>query len=338
MSGRRPAVTILIPALDEERDIRGCLDAVAAQTYPAELIDVVVIDGCSGDATVEAARAAAAELGLELEVVSNPRRRTSTSLNVGLAEARGEVIVRLDARSRVQADYVECCVGVLTARPDVGVVGGRQVPVARSQSLTDQGIARALSNRYTTGFARYRRAPLAGPTDTVWMGVFRTDELRGLGGWDDEVALNEDWALNRHYRDAGRLVWFEPDLVSGYLPRADLASLARQHFYFGRVKGLWWVRGTRPEARQMAMVAGPPAAGLALLSLVRRWGAGVLFAVPVALLAADEAGSDEPAPVAVRGVSATAIGLYTSAWWAGTVVGAVGELLGVEHRHRSAPE
>jgi glycosyltransferase involved in cell wall biosynthesis len=332
-----PTVTVVIPALDEEHDLRGCLEAVARQTYPAELVEVVVVDGCSQDATVAVAVQVGAELDLDLRVVSNERRRTSTSLNVGLAEATGDVIVRLDARSRVQADYIERCVVVLGRQPEVGVVGGRQVPFARSGGLTDRGIARALSNRYTTGFARYRRATGPGPTDTVWMGVFRADELRELGGWDDEVALNEDWELNRRYRDAGRVVWFDPGLVSGYLPRADLASLARQHFYFGRVKGLWWARGTRPEARQLAMVAGPPVAGIVLLALGRRRPALALFAVPAVLLVADEVGSDRPASAAERGVSAAAIGLYGSAWWVGTVVGAVGERLGVEHRHRSAP-
>ena len=337
MSPGLPAVTVLIPSLNEERDIRGCLETVAAQTYPAELLDVLLVDGCSDDATVDVARLTAAGLGLDLRVIENPRRRTSTSLNAGLDRVRGEIVVRLDARSRVQPDYVERCVGVLGERPDVGVVGGRQVPRPRSAALTDRGIGRALSNRYTTGFARYRRAPQAGPTDTVWMGVFRADDLRELGGWDDEVALNEDWALNRRYRDHDRLVWFEPELVSGYLPRTDLRSLARQHFYFGRVKGLWWVRGMKPEARQVAMLAAPPIAGLGLLGLARRRGARVLLAVPLVLLVADAVGSDGPADPGERAVSASAIGVYSAAWWVGTVVGAVGELFGVEHRHRSAP-
>jgi hypothetical protein len=258
-------------------------------------------------------------------------------LNVGLEVARGEIIVRLDARSRVQPDYVETCVGVLGERSEVGVVGGRQVPRPRSEGVTDRSIARALSNRYTTGLARYRRSPVAGPTDTAWMGVFRADELRALGGWDDDVALNEDWALNRRYRDAGRVVWFEPELVSGYLPRPDLVALGRQHFYFGRVKGLWWVRGTRPEPRQVVMLAGPPVVGLALLALARRRGPGALLAVPLGLLVADGVGSDESAGPGVRVVSAATIGVYSVAWWVGTVVGSVGELLGVEHRHRSAP-
>ena len=198
--------------------------------------------------------ARATQLGLDLQVVENPRRRTSTSLNEGLAAASGDVLVRLDARSRVQPDYVRRCVDVLTERPEVGVVGGRQVPTPRSGSVLDRGITRALRNRYTTGLARYRRATEAGPTDTVWMGVFRAEELRALGGWDDEVALNEDWALNRTYRDSGSSVWLDPDLVSSYLPRPDLPSVARQHFFFGRVKGLWWARGMRPEPRQLAML------------------------------------------------------------------------------------
>lgn len=333
----RPSVTVVIPALDEEADIVGCLDAVASQTYPAELVDVIVVDGCSGDATAEVSRKRAAEIGLDLQVVENPRRRTSTSLNVGLAVASGDVIVRLDARSRVQPDYVRRCVDLLAERPEVGVVGGRQVPTPRSGAVLDRAIVRALRNRYTTGMARYRRSAEAGPTDTVWMGVFRAEELRALGGWDDNVALNEDWALNRTYRDQGASVWLDPELVSSYLPRPDLQSVARQHFFFGRVKGLWWARGMRPEPRQVAMLVAPPLAGLGLLGLVRRFGGKALLVVPVALLAADAVGSDEPADPAVRTGSAVTIALYTASWWVGSVVGAIGELAGVEHRHRTAP-
>ncbi len=337
MTTGQGTVTVLIPALDEERDIAGCLQAIAAQSYPGELIDVVLVDGCSADRTVEVARDAAAVLGLDLVVLRNELRRTSTSLNVGLRSARGEILVRIDARSRIEPEYVATCVRVLADQPAVGVVGGRQVPRVRSTAITDRAIARALANRFTTGFARYRRAEAAGPTDTVWMGVFRTDELRRLGGWDDDVALNEDWALNRRYRDAGRQVWFEPRLVSGYLPRTSLAAVARQHFHFGRVKGLWWVRGTTPEPRQVVMLAAPPVGALALLGLVRRRGRSVWLVLPAALLVADAIGSDEPAGPATRCLSATTIAVYTGSWWIGTVVGAIGELVGVEHRHGRAP-
>ncbi len=336
MTRRQPSVTVLVPALQEEADIAGCLEAVAAQSYPRDLIDVVLVDGCSTDATVRVAQRTAADLGLTLKVVENVRRRTSTSLNAGLAVLGGEIVVRLDARSRVQPTYVERCVDVLTERSEVGVVGGRQVPRRRSDRLLDRAIARALSNRYTTGFARYRRATASGPADTVWMGSFRAEELRALGGWDDEIALNEDWALNAAFREAGQVVWFDADLASSYLPRPDLGSLARQYFWFGRVKGMWWARGMRPAPRQLVLLMGP-LAGVGALVVGGRRHRALWCSVPAVLLLADAVGARRPAGPAERIASATAISVYGSSWWAGTVVGAVGEVIGVEHRHRSVP-
>ena len=92
------------------------------------------------------------------------------------------------------------------------------------------------------------------------MGSFRTHELRALGGWDDETALNEDFELSQRYIASGKTVSFDERLRSGYLARPSLRALGRQHFYFGRVKGMWWARGRRPLPRQLVLLALPPAA------------------------------------------------------------------------------
>jgi glycosyltransferase involved in cell wall biosynthesis len=330
-------VSVVIPAWNEAADIAGCLEALAAQDHPADRMEVILVDGRSDDGTAEVATAAAAELGFaRFVVLENPRRRTSISLNVAVPEVRGDVVVRIDARARVQTDYVRTCVEVLATRPEVGVVGGAQVPIARSERLVDLGISRSLNNRFATGLSRYRRLTASGPSDTVWMGVFRADELRTLGGWNDDVALNEDWELNSRYRAAGFDVWFVGDLQSRYLPRPSYRRLARQYFYFGRVKGMWWLRGMAPSPRQLGLLAIPPIAALVMLRTLRRVGWPALVALPLAFLAVDQAGAVAPARrPGERAASAAAIAVYTSAWWVGVVVGAVGELLGVEHQHRT---
>ncbi len=328
-------VTVLIPVLNEERDIRGCLEAVAAQTHPGDLIDVVLVDGCSEDATVAVAVGVAAELGLRLTVVENPLRRTSTSLNAGLEQVEGEIVVRLDARSRVQPGYVETCVAVLEERPDVGVVGGAQIARAGNGSLISRGIARALRNRYFTGLSRYRRATTSGPSDTVWMGVFRTAELRALGGWDPRIALNEDFDLNQRYLESGRVVWFEASLQSTYVPRPTFSALARQYFRFGRVKGTWWARDRRPTPRQAALLAAPVLVGATGIGLRRVFGAaGVVALGAGGLVVLDLVGADEaPAEPMEVLVSAAAGTVSAGSWLAGVVVGLCGERLGVEHPH-----
>lgn len=331
-----PLVSILVPVVNEEADIAGCLDAISAQTYPADRMELLVVDGASEDRTVAVVRERSARLGLQRTlVIENPERRTSTSLNVGLAEARGDLLVRLDARSRVGPAYVARIVEVLTTRDGVGVAGGAQIAKPRSARAIDEGIARALSNRWGTGLARYRRSATSGPADTVWMGAFRTDELRAIGGWNPAVALNEDFELNTRFRRAGALVWFDASLRSGYLPRASLAELARQYFRFGRVKGTWWARDTKPNGRQVGLLVAPIAALAGAVRLRRRlgWTAVITTAVGGALVVDYAGAADHHARPSVRGVSIVAMALVSGAWWIGVVLGFAGETVGVRHSH-----
>lgn len=324
---RDPLVTVLVPARNEEADIAGCIRAIGDQDHPAGRIQLVVVDAASTDATVRTVGDAASGLGFaEVVVASNPAQRTSAGLNVGLAHAGGEYLARVDARSRIPRDYLRRCVQLLAERPEVGVVGGMQVAQARSRDVVEAGIARALRNRWTTGLSRYRRGSSSGPSDTVWMGTFRTEELRAIAGWDAAVALNEDYELNRRYRATGAVVWFEASLRSAYLPRRTLVELARQHFRFGRVKGTWWFRGQRPAPRQVALVAAPVVGAVALRSLVGRWGPWPALVVPAALLAVDRLQEDDGATTPIRLVASAATAVVGVSWWAGVLAGAAGEL------------
>jgi succinoglycan biosynthesis protein ExoA len=328
-----PLVTVIVPVRNEEADVAGCIDAIAGQDHGAEHIQLVVVDADSGDGTVdEIRRAAARHPFAEVVVDANPKRRTSAGLNVGLGHARGEYVARVDARSRIPSHYVGACLALMQdAR--VGVVGGAQVAQPRSARAVDRGIARALRNRWATGLSRYRRATTSGPSDTVWMGFFRTRELRALGGWAEAVALNEDFELNRRYRERGQLVWFASELRSGYLPRPSLRLLSRQYFFFGRVKGLWWARGDRPTPRQAALVVLPLAAAGLTLGGWQRFGAGSLLVLPVALLGVEVAGGDGPADLRSHVASAAAIAALSGSWWVGVIAGAAGEVAHVEHQH-----
>ena len=287
-----PLVSVIIPALNEAADIAGCIRAIGAQDHPICSIEVLLVDGDSDDGTIEEAKRAAAHFGFrDFRVFTNPRRRTSCALNVALPNAQGEIVVRVDARSRVEPHYVRTCVDVLRDRPEVGEVGGAQIATPRSDRPLDVGLARAQRNRLTSGFSRYRRSTVSAGAEHVWMGAFRAVELRAIGGWDDATALNEDFELSQRYIASGQLVWFDA-VPAVRIPAAAPCSplLARQHFYFGRVKGTWWARGRRPLARHVALLALPPAGLLAGIAISRRFGV-----VPaVALGAAWRWGSRRP--------------------------------------------
>jgi succinoglycan biosynthesis protein ExoA len=316
----RPTVTVLIPARDEEAWIGRCLEHVAGQDHPLELVEVVVVDGASTDATVVVAAEAMARLGLRGHVVSNDAATTPSNLNLGLAGATGEVLCRVDARSFVQPHHVRTCVEVLAERPEVAVVGGAQQAVAVDRGPVGVGIARALNNRWSMGMARYRSGRSTGAADTVYLGAFRTAELRDAGGWDERLATNQDFELNRRMSAQG-LVWFDERLRTGYVPRASLGLLWRQYRRFGAWKVRYWeLTGDRPQPRQVALLDAVPLAGVVGLAAAARRPAAVAVVAAAGALAVEAVGSDEPeGGAAAHLVGVLAMGAVAVGWWSGAV-------------------
>jgi succinoglycan biosynthesis protein ExoA len=328
-----PLVTVLIPARNEAADLPRCLDHVLAQDHPHDRLEVVVVDGGSSDGTGEVAAARLAASDLHRWVVHpNPTGTTPSNLNAGLTVVTGEILVRVDARSFVPPHHVRCCAEVLTERPDVAVTGGAQVAVAVSDDPVSVGIARALNNRWSMGFARYRRAARSGPADTVYLGAFRTAELREAGGWDERFATNQDFELNRRMGTRG-LVWFDDRLEVGYRPRARLAQLASQYHRFGRWKARYWsITGDRPRPRQLVLLLAPlPATGVALAAFWRlprlrlpAVGAALAAAAVIELRGPTGPPTIDPRAHAV-GVAASAV--VAGSWFAGAWSGVARWLL-----------
>jgi hypothetical protein len=179
------------------------------------------------------------------------------------------------------------------------------------------------------GLAAYRRpGSPSGPADTVYLGAYRTAELRTVGGWRTDLTVNEDFDLNRRLRRFG-VVWFDADLTVDYLPRASLVALLHQYWTFGTGKALYWrVSGDRPRPRQVVLLAAPVAvlAGFgAVATIFGTTAAGVLVVAGAILAAGVEAlGADGPRAGAGAHVAAlVALGCVAGGWLAGVAVGAV---------------
>lgn len=318
-----PLVTVLVPMVDEAADIEACLTAVLDQDHPRDRLEVLVVDGGSTDDSVERSKQLLAGAGLRRwRVLHNPARTTPSSLNLGLGEATGELLCRVDARTLVQPDHVRRCADVLLHQPEVMVVGGAQVARARGTDARARGIARALNNHLSMGGADYRSGGRSGPTDTVYLGAFRTADLRGAGGWDVRLATNQDFELNRRLGRDG-VVWLDADLQSGYLPREDLRDIWKQYHRFGRWKVRYWrTTGDRPVRRQYVLLVAPaiPLVVLALLA-VRRPSALAPFAGVGAagLLVVDQVGAGGGASVPERAWAMVATATISVAWWLGVL-------------------
>lgn len=228
-----PAASIIVPCLNEARTIGLLLQAIADQSVGPAALEVIIADGGSTDGTAEVVQAfAAAHPRLRLRLVGNPARAIPAALNRAIEASRAPVVIRLDAHSIPQPDYVEACLRLLR-RPEIANAGGAWEIHPSAGGWMARGIAAAASHRLGAGDARYRTSGVAGPVDTVPFGAYPRRWLERVGPFDETLLTNEDYEYNVRLRQAGGTIWFDPSIRSIYFARPSLGPLARQYARYG---------------------------------------------------------------------------------------------------------
>ncbi|GAA1151840.1 succinoglycan biosynthesis glycosyltransferase ExoA [Ornithinicoccus hortensis] len=250
-----------MPILNEERHLRHAVRSVLAQAYPG-VLEVVLAIGPSTDRTMEVARELAAA-DARITIVENASGRTPDALNRALEAAAHEIIVRMDGHGELSEGYITRAVEVLLETGAANVGG---IMLAEGQSDFEKAVAGAMRSPLGIGGARFHVGGTAGPTKSVYLGVFQREWLRRVGGYDTTYARAQDWEMNYRIRQEGGTVWFTPDLTVTYRPRPDLGALARQFYRTGQ----WRRRLARqhPKSLNYRYLAPPVAvAGLALTTV-----------------------------------------------------------------------
>jgi len=224
VSSNSPSVSVVIPARNAADVLPRALVSIRDQDYD-NIIEVVVAAADPGSAEVAEQSGA--------RVVSNPGGATPSGLNLAIAASGGDVIVRCDAQSVLESDYVSRAIATLL-RTGAANVGGMQVPLGAT--LWGRAIAAAMSSPWGAGDARYRVGGEEGPVETVYLGVFRREAVEAVGGFDERFQRNQDYELNHRLLAAGEMVWFDPGLRVEYRPRDSLRALAQQYYGYGRAK------------------------------------------------------------------------------------------------------
>lgn len=251
-----PGVSVILPILNEEKDLELAVNRILAQEYSGPF-EVVLAVGPSNDRTMEIAEELS-ERDSRITVVENPTGATPAGLNIAIKAARHDILVRVDGHSIIPDGYVAEAVSVMLETRAANV-GGMMMP--QGTNPFSEAVARAMSSPLGIGSAPFHTGGQAGPADTVYLGVFQRKALERIGGFDERFARAQDWELNYRLRKAGEKVWFDPSLQVGYHPRRNLKALAKQFFRTGR-----WRRHViraYPETAGLRYLA-PPAAVIGL--------------------------------------------------------------------------
>lgn len=253
-----PIVSVVVPVRNEAPRVARCLAAIVAQDYPADRLDVLVVDGRSTDDTREIVARIAREHP-NVRLLDNPAARIPHGLNVGIRAARGDIIVRVDARASIGPHHVATCVATLTTTGAANVGG----PIRyRGAGFWGRAIARAHASPFANPGTHLRNgAPV--DVDSVYLGAFPRQTFERFGLFDERLPWNEDFELNYRIRRGRRRIIVMSALTVDHEVRASLPQVARQYWCYGRGKA----KMLRLHPRSLALRhIAPPALVLAILA------------------------------------------------------------------------
>jgi glycosyltransferase involved in cell wall biosynthesis len=224
-----PPVSVILPILNEERDLSNCISAILQQDYPSN-IEVILALGPSVDKTTQIAEKLS-ELDSRIKLVNNPTGQTAAGLNLAIKASSYEIICRIDGHSEISNNYVKTAVEILQQKNAVNVGG---LMHADSNTGLQRVIAQAMRSKLGVGSSKFHTGGSAGESDTVYLGTYKKSAVIAAGGFDERYIRAQDWELNYRLRKNSGVIWFDPRLQVTYRPRSTFKKLARQYFQYGR--------------------------------------------------------------------------------------------------------
>lgn len=284
-----PLVSILIPIRNEAAYIERCLQAVLAQDYPPDRLEILVADGMSTDDTRLIVQRVQSQHP-QVKMFDNPQHIVPTGLNILIPQAKGAILIRVDGHCIIEPPYVSNCVRHLQ-QENVDGVGGPMHSIG--EDFISGVIALAMSSKFGVGNSSFRtETGLTKLADTVPFPAYTRVIIEKVGLYDEELVRNQDDEYNYRIREAGGKILLAQDVRSTYYSRGSLGKLWKQYFGYG----FWKVRVLQKHPRQMSLRQFIPLIFILsimltlLLALIFPWGwfflVGILLAYLVANLIA----------------------------------------------------
>jgi len=252
-------VSIIIPCWNEQHHIASTLRSIFNQDYPAQLIEIIIVDGGSTDNTLNIIHSIQrSRTDTRIRIVDNPYRTTAYALNIGIAVARGEIIFTFGAHTRYSPNYISGAIKILN-QSGADAVGSIAVTLPSAPTAVARTIARILSSPFGVGNSLMRirgRKKSSGPintpapvtADTASCPGYRRTVFDKIGKFNTALVRNQDIEFHLRLRRAGGKVLLSPEIKTYYYARATFAQLFKNNLE----NGYWVIKSIRYAALPFA--------------------------------------------------------------------------------------
>lgn len=226
-------LSVICPIYNEQKYISQFLDSLLQQDYPKDDLEILLVDGMSNDHTREII-AKYTVLYPFIRLIDNPHKIVPCAMNRGIDEAKGDIIMRLDAHASYQSNYFSALVNGLKRlnADNVGTVCKTDVLNKTNKSLA---IKEVLGNKFGVGNSVFRTGiELEQEVETVPFGCWPRSTFEKYGKYDERLVRNQDIELNKRIVRGGGKIFIIPDSYCTYLARESWHALAKNNYENGK--------------------------------------------------------------------------------------------------------
>ena len=230
-------VSIIITARNEEKYLPMLFEDILNQTFPLQNIEVVLMDSNSTDNT----RLVMEEFKknnetLSVQIVTNERQIQAAGFNEGVKHATGDVVLKIDAHSRIPADFVQKNVDEILA--GAYVCGGNRPTVVDSADDFSKTLHIVEESALGSSIANYRKSDVKRKVNSIFHGMYRKEVFDKVGLADERLLRTEDNEFHYRVRKAGYYIIFNPEIESYQYIRPTFTKMIQQKFANGYWIGL----------------------------------------------------------------------------------------------------
>jgi len=225
----RPVVTIALCVKNAGSTIKEAMSSVINQDYPHEMMELIIVDGCSKDNTMQILRGALSASDLSSRVFYEGKG-LGYARQLAVENAGGSYIVWVDGDIVLGKDYVRKLVDFMEQNPKVGMTSGR---FCLSHTA---GVVATLENiDWVVGDYQKRQGSARDPSRICCAGsVFRVEALRQAGGFDEQIkGAGEDMDVGYRMTKCGWLLRFGIDARLQHRSKETWKSVWDENFWYG---------------------------------------------------------------------------------------------------------
>ena len=231
-------ISVVCPIYNEEKYIAKCIDSILEQDFPHDDMEVLFVDGMSSDRTREIVLEYTEKYKF-IRLLDNPHRTSPYAMNIGIENATGDTIFRMDAHAQYPNNYLSELYKKLQELPNAENVGGVCETLPCNDTDEAYAIAEVLSNSFGMGNSYFRTGiSEIRKVDTVPFGCFHKSLFKRIGLYDTDLDRNQDDELNGRIIRNGGSIYIIPSIKIKYFARDKIGKVRKMFYQYGLYKPL----------------------------------------------------------------------------------------------------